>query len=219
MKSYVQVGFQAERNEIINPFNMLLTFETGKSYGKASLGFNYKYSYYGKNNGLEMRLFAGTMLKYSSSDPIYSFASGGRNGRELYLFDGIYPGRFDEFPETILSRQLSFSEGGLATPVNDTLGFSPWICSLSLNSSLPGKTAWIPVKPFVNFVLNDPGLVYNGKMQLFFEAGLMTGIWNFLEIYIPFFLSDNINLSGGSIGSRIRFVLKLNMFKALSLRK
>lgn len=214
MLSYVQFGYQVVRSEIINPFNLQLTFETGDSYGKTSLDFNYKYSYYGKNNGLEMRLFAGAMLNYTSADPVYGFAAGGRSGRELYLFDGIYPGRFDEFPKTILSRQMTFLEGGLSTPVNDSLGYSPWVCSLSLNSSLPGKTAWIPVKPFVNIALNDHSSVNNDKMQLFFEAGLMTGIWNFLEIYIPFFVSDNINLSGGSIGSRIRFVLKLDMFKS-----
>ena len=63
MRSYLQFGYQMERTGIINPFNMTVSFESGKSFQKTSLELNYKYSYYGINNGLEIRLFTGTMLK------------------------------------------------------------------------------------------------------------------------------------------------------------
>ena len=80
---------------------------------------------------------------------------------------------------------MTLSEGGLVTPVNDSLGYSRWLCSLSLTSSLPGKASRIPVKPFVNLLLNDHGSGTNNKSPIFFEAGLKTGIWNFFEIYFP----------------------------------
>jgi hypothetical protein len=211
IRSYLQFGYLLERTGIINPFNMSVTFESGQSFQKTSLEFNYKYSYNGKKSGLELRLFAGAMLKNASADPLYGFSAGGRSGREQYLYQGIYPDRFGEFPKTFWSRQMALSEGGLVTPVNDSLGYSRWVCSLSLTSNLPEKASWIPVKPFVNLLLNDHGSGTHDKSLLFFEAGLKTGIWNFFEIYFPLLVSDNIDAITGSFKDRIRFVFKLDI--------
>ncbi len=210
MRSYLQFGYLMERTGIINPFNMTVSFEAGKLFQKVSLGFNYKYSYYGKNNGMEIRIFTGALLKNASAYPIYSFSVSGRSGSEQYLYQGLYPDRFSEFPKTFWSRQMTLSEGGLVTPVNDSLGYSRWICSLSLTSSLPGKTSKIPLKPFINLLLNDHSLGTNHKSPLFFEAGLKTGIWNFFEIYIPLLVSGNIDVITGSFKNRIRFVFRLD---------
>ncbi|MDQ1296558.1 MAG: hypothetical protein QG611_536, partial [Bacteroidota bacterium] len=210
IRSYLELGYLMERTGIINPFKMSVSFESGKSFQKASLELNYKYSYYGINNGLEIRIFTGTMLKNTSADPFYAFSASGRSGREQYLFQGVYPDRFSEFPKTFFSRQMTLSEGGLVTPVNDSLGYSRWICSLTLTSSLPGKISQIPVKPFINLLLNDHGSGTNDRSSLFFEAGLKTGIWNFLEVYIPLLVSDNIGAITGSFKNRIRFVFRLD---------
>jgi hypothetical protein len=199
-----------EKTGFIDPFSMLVAFETGRSYHKASLEFNYKYSYYGKKNGLEMRFFAGTMLKNIFSDPIYAFSAGGRSGHEQYLYQGLYPDRFGATAKTFWSRQMTLSEGGLVSPVNDSLGYSRWICSLSLTSSLPGIASRIPVKPFVNIVLNDRGSVTAFKSNLFFEAGFKAGIWNVFELYLPLIVSDNIDSITGSFRDRIRFVFRLD---------
>jgi len=67
---------------------------------------------------------------------------------------------------------MTIAEGGLVTPVNDSLGYSRWICSLSLASTLPGIASRIPVKPFVNLLLNDHGTGTIDKSLLFFEVGL-----------------------------------------------
>jgi len=210
MRSYVQAGYQLDKSSIINPYSMSIGFETGKSFVKTSLEINHKLSYNGKNSGLESRFFAGAMLKNGNADPLYGISAGGRSGRELYLYQGIYPDRFGEFPNTLGSRQMTLSEGGLVTPVNDILGYSRWVCSLSLTSSLPGKVSVIPVKPFVNLLLNDHGTGINNKSLLFFEAGFKTGIWNLFEIYFPLLVSDNINSIAGSFKNRIRFVFRLD---------
>lgn len=217
IRSYLQFGYLMERTGIINPFNMTVSFESGRSFQKASLELNYKYSYYGMKNGLEIRIFTGTMLK-NTSDPIYSFSASGRGGREQYLFQGVYPDRFSEFPKTFWSRQMTLSEGGLVTPVNDSLGYSRWICSLSLSSSLPGKASRIPIKPFINLLLNDHGSGTNNKSPLFFEAGLKAGIWNFFEVYLPLIVSDNINVITGSFRNRIRFVFRLDKINLKSFK-
>jgi hypothetical protein len=210
MRSYLQAGYTMERRSIINPFKILVSFESGRSYAKTSLEFNYRLSYNGKNNGLDSRFFAATMLQNGNSDPVYNLAASGRSGREQYLYQGIYPDRFGKFPETFWSRQMTLSEGELVSPINDSLGYSRWICSLSLASSLPGKASRIPVKPFVNLLLNDHGTGTNNKSLLFFEAGLKAGIWDVFEIYFPLLVSDNINAITGSFRNRIRFVFKLD---------
>ncbi len=158
------------------------------------------------------------MLKNSSADPFYGFSASGRSGREQYLYEGIYPDRFTAFPKTFWSRQMALSEGGLVSPLNDTLGYSRWLFSLSFSSSLPGKVNWIPVKPFVNVLLNDHGPVTNNKSLLLLEAGLKAGIWNFFEIYVPLVVSDNIKSITGSFKDRIRFVFKLDMANSLRMK-
>ncbi|MDZ7774934.1 MAG: hypothetical protein U5L09_04620 [Bacteroidales bacterium] len=133
MNSYLQLGYQLERHSRINPFTLQASFESGETHQKTSVEFNYKLSYYGQDNGLDIRLFAGTMLKENSNIPFYAFSPGGRSGREQYLYQGTYPDRFAVFPTRFWSRQMSLSEGGLVSPVNDSLGYSRRLVSLSFN--------------------------------------------------------------------------------------
>jgi hypothetical protein len=215
MRSYFNIGYQMEMNGAINPYKMVLSFETGKSYQKTALEINYRYSYYGRNRGLDMRLFTGMMLKNNSEDPFYAFSPGGRSGPELYTFEGVYPDRFSSFPQNFWSRQMTLSEGGLVTFVNDTLGYSKWLCSFSITSSLPGKASMIPVKPFINVLINDHGLSKQNNSKFFFEAGLKAGAWDFFEIYIPMLYSHNISAIAGSYKERIRFVFRLDKINPL----
>ena len=213
MRSYLQFGYSLENTRMIDPYNMLISLEAGKSYQKTSFELNYTYSYIGKGKGLDIRLFAGTMLG-NSSDPIYSFASSSRGGREQYFYPGVFPNRFGEFPKTIFSRQMSISEGGLVTPVNDSIGYSRWVCSISLTSTLPWVASKLPFKPFVNILVNNRNNS-NNKSPLFVEAGFKTGIWNFLEFYIPFIVSENIYTLHSNIKERIRFVFRLDKLNPL----
>jgi len=217
MSSYLQFGYKLDKSSIINPFSLLTSAESGPSYLKTSVEFNYKLSYYGKKKGLDMRLFAGTMLKNNQDVPFYALSAGGRNGREQYLFEGTYPDRFSVFPTSFWSRQMTFTEGGLVSPVNSNLGYSRWLVSLSLTSNLPGIANKIPVKPFINLLLNDHGLSTGHDSPLFYEAGLKAGLWNFFEIYFPILVSGNIESITGSFKDRIRLVFNLNTFSQVRL--
>jgi hypothetical protein len=104
---------------------------------------------------------------------------------------------------------MNLSEGGLVSGVNDTLGYSRWLCSITFSSGLPGAAYIIPIKPFVNLLLNDHGQGTK-KASLFFEAGLKAGIWDFFEVYFPFIVSENINSVTGTFKDRIRFIFKLD---------
>lgn len=218
MRSFLRFGYQLKKTGFINPYNLLTSIESGKSYQKAAIELNYRYSYYGKNSGLDFRLFAGTMLKNAAESPFYAFAASGRSGREQYFYEGTYPDRFSVFPESFWSRQMTVSEGGLVSPVNERLGYSRWLVSLSITSNLPGKASRFPVKPFVNLILNDHGLTNNYRSPVFGEAGVKAGIWNLFEIWIPFVVTQNIESVTGSFKDRIRIVLKLDSFNRLNLK-
>jgi len=211
MRSYFQSGYIMERSGLVNPFNILVSSESGRAFQKTSLDLNYLLSFYGKNNGLGIRFFAGAMLKNDPANPLYNLSASGRSGNEQYLYKGLYPDRFGEPGTSFWSRQMDLSEGGLVSPVNSVLGYSRWLISLSLTSSLPEKISWIPVKPFLNILLNDHASGSAYKSPLFYEAGFKAGIWNLFEIYLPLVVSDNIDAISGSVKERIRFVLKLDL--------
>jgi len=218
LNSHIQVGYQLQKQSIVNPFALQANFESGESYQKTSVEFNYRLSYFGPDNGLDIRIFAGTMLNEDPEIPFYSFSPGGRSGRELYLFQGTHPDRFAAFPANFWSRQMNRSEGGLVSPVNDRLGYSKWLVSFSFTTSLPGKASRMPVNPFVNLLLNDKGYGGRNESPIFFEAGLKTGFLNIFEIYVPLLVSNNIVSASGSLKNRIRFIFSLDSLSRLNLK-
>ncbi len=219
MLSYLQTGYQIERTGIINPYRFLLYFESGKTYQKTSVDLNYKYSYRGKNSGLEMRLFAGTMINSSGNYPFYRFSSSARNGRDLYLYQGFYPDRFQSSQKSFWSRQMTITEGGLVSSISDSLGYSRWVSSFTITSNLPGKGSIIPVKSFINILLNDYSKGANNISPFFFEAGLKAGIWDFFEVYFPILVSNNIRTIQGSLKERIRFVFNIENINPFKTKK
>jgi hypothetical protein len=210
MLSYLQFGYIRERTGIINPYKIAVTSESGRAFQKTSLELNYRFSYYGKNNGLDLRIFSGFMLKNDTQDPFYAFSASGRSGPEQYLYQGVYPDRFSRYLTNFWSRQMTLSEGGLVTFVSDSLGYSNWLFSLSLTSNLPGKASRIPIKPFVNVMVDDFNHRSADKSILFFEAGFKAGLWDFFEVYFPLVVSGNLNAITGSFQDRIRFVFRLD---------
>ena len=217
MNSFLQFGYRLEQQRLSNPFSLQANLETGNSYRKTSVELNYKVSYYGQNQGLDIRLFAGTMLRNESDIPFYAFSAGGRSGREQYLYQGSYPDRFAVFPDNFFSRQMTLSEGNLVSAVNDSLGYSRWLISLSFTSTLPKINKWLPVKPFVNLLLNDHGFGNVNNSPIFFEAGIKTGFWDLFEIYIPLVVSKNIDSVSGPFKNRIRFIFSLDSFSKENL--
>lgn len=193
--------------------------EMNSSYQKLSFELNYRYSYYRKRHGLDIRLFGGTMLKSPAEEGFYSFAPGGRSGREMYLYEGTYPDRFAQPSTTFWSRQMTLSEGGLDSPVNTMLGYSHWLISANISSNLPGKAGNIAIKPFLNLLLNSHGLETVNTSPFFWEAGLKAGIWNLFEIHVPLLVSKNIDSITGSFKERIRFIFQLNSFNQIKLRQ
>lgn len=213
MKSFVQLGYTLQNIRKVNPYSLSVNLESGDSYQKVAVNYNYKLSYNEKGNGLETNLFAGSMLNNTPTNSFYALAPSGRTGREQYLYDGLYPDRFGVYPTSFFSRQMALSEGGLVSYVNDQLGYSNWLVSLSISSSLLGKLGQAGIKPFVNLVLNDHGLASNYSSPFFGEAGVKVGIWNLFEIHIPLVVTSNIQSIKPTIADRIRIVINLDLSK------
>lgn len=213
LNSYLQLGYNFQNDRKVNPYNLLVSLEVGKTHQKIAVNSSYKVSYNESGNGLEARLFAGTMLNYNTTNTMYKLAPSGRSGRDEYLYEGIYPDRFSVFPTTVFSRQMSISEGGLVSPMNESLGYSNWLVSLSLSSSFWGKVGKIGVKPFFNVLVNDHGLGINYTSSFFAETGLKVGVWNLLEIHIPLLVTNNIKSINPKIMDRVRLVFNLDISK------
>jgi hypothetical protein len=217
--SFVQIGYRLNRQTRINPFTLHSAIEYTQFHQKITAEWNYRLSYYGEKRGLDLRLFSGAMLKETSGASLYGLAPAGRDGRELYLYQGFYPDRFGAFPSTLWSRQMTMNEGGLVSPVNRSLGYSAWLFSLTLTSSLPSKIEKLPVKPFLTVLMNEPGGDSQNSPTLFFEAGLKTGFWNLFEFHIPLLISNNIRPETGAFKDRIRLVFTLDSFNQLKLNQ
>jgi hypothetical protein len=208
VKYFWQTGYTIDRTLPVNPFSFEAGFESGASYQKASALLNYRYSYNGVNNGMDIRLYAGGMLNSDHERPYYSLAPSARTGSELYLFQGEFPDRFER-PPHFWSKQMIITEGGLISPVTDSTGYSKWLISASFSSSLPGIAGKAPIKPFMNVLYNDHPV--NGS-PLFFEAGLKAGVWGFFEVHVPLLVSKNLSEILPTVRDRIRFVLSLDTF-------
>ena len=211
MNGTVQLGYRLKRIGWVNPFNTLLTLEAGRDYQKVGADIQYLHSYNGKGNGMEIRFFAGGWLSKNTSNSFYALAPSGRNGRDNYLYDGMYPDRFATLSESVWSKQMTITEGGLVSPINSSLGYSKWLVSLSLSSSLPGKASKLGIKPFVDVLLNDHGMAGADNSLLFVEAGLKVGVWNFVEIYCPLLVTNNIRTVNKTVKERVRIVLNFNL--------
>ena len=94
--------------------------------------------------------------------------------------------------------------------LNEKLGYSKWLVSLSLSSSLPGKASKLGIKPFINLLLNDHGLNASHPSPFFAEAGIKVGLWHFFEIHFPLLVSSNIQSITGSVKDRVRVVFNLD---------
>ncbi len=215
LKKYLQAGYKIENTGMVNPYSILFRLEENNSYQKISAELNYRFSYNGKNQGLDMRLFTGIMVTDNTKSPFYSFAASARSGPELYLYQGFYPDRFSTFPSTFWSREMTISEGALISVPKDSLRFSQRIISFSCVSNLPGITGLLPFKLFVNILLTNP--VTPRSTSLFFESGLKAGIWDFLEIYFPFPISGNLRSVNRSFRDGIRFVFNLESINKVRL--
>lgn len=214
MLNFLQFGYDFKKKSWVNPFHFHAEYEYNQDFQKIKTEFRYRFSYNGQDRGLDVKLFTGAMLTEHSNHSFYKLAPAARSGYELYLYHDFYPDRFTNFPNSFWSRQMTFTEGGLVSPINKMIGYSDWLLSLTLTSNLPRRLHFLPIKPFANLLLNDTGL-----SNLFFELGVKTGYWDFFEFHIPFLVSNNIESYTPNLKDRIRFIFKIDGLKKININR
>lgn len=201
----------------IDPYNIKIGIEQNPSYLKANLEYGGRISYPNTKHGVNIRFFLGTFLNKVGTD-FYPLRLGNLiSSNEDYLFENLYLGRSES--TGILSKQFYEEEGGFKTFT--AAGRSRnWIAALNLKAHLPGK---LPIRVFADIGLYDASeRVYDYK-GLTYDAGLEIYLFeNFLEVYIPFFVSKDIRLyyetNELKFQDRIRFVFNINGLSPFKLR-
>lgn len=203
-------GIEINKHSVLHPYAVILSAEGNDFYSKLTANVNYRFSYSGKDRGLDARFFCGYQLHLAPDKPLYGLSLSARAGDELYLFEGTYFDRFSKPGTSFFSRQVSINEGGLITPVN-LMQLSPsLVTSLTFSSSLPWNLNVLNIKPFATLLWMNEAQKEDRRTELFAEIGLKTGIPPLLEIYVPLLVSSNLSKVSPSIKDRIRFTFNLN---------
>ncbi|MDY0025530.1 MAG: M1 family metallopeptidase [Lentimicrobium sp.] len=213
----VSAGMEFIRHSNIHPYNILLAAEGNNFFSKLSVTANYRFSYYGKNRGLDVRLFSGIQLHLDSEKkPLFGLSPSARSGKELYTFGGTFFDRFSNVGDSFFSRQISITEGSIITPINLSVFNPSWMFSITLSSSLPWDIKALNIKPFATILLMPEGINSNKHAPVFLaEAGLKTGLGAFFEIFVPLLVTQNLNDTSPLIKDRIRFTLNLEFLSKI----
>ena len=214
-----EAGYQMVNSRNIDPYRINLSVQQGDRFVKLAFEFNYKLSYKKFNKGIDVRLFAGTFLDYSSTERNYNFRMSGWEGTHDYQFDEVYFGRSDD--HGLWKKQFLIKDGGFKVPT--FLGQSnDWIAALNISVDMPLP---IPVSIFadigsyegINTVFDD----INNKIM--YDAGIsVKPVKDVLEVYFPFFISDDIKRTNDTnnikFADQIRFVFNIRNITPRKLR-
>jgi hypothetical protein len=167
----------------------------------------------GKRNGLGIRLFGGKNFGYT--DARYMFRMSGYNGRQDYLYEGTFLGRFE--PSGFFAQQMMVADGGFRT--YSYVGQSAdWLVALNLTSTVYRN---VPIVFFASMgTYGAVGAITGGDLFLFELGATLRIVPDVLEVHFPFFTTANITRNTDLITpkywERIRFTFNLQNF---SLRK
>lgn len=143
------------------------------------------------------------------------FRMSGYNGRQDYLYEGTFLGRFE--PSGFFAQQMMVADGGFRT--YSYVGQSAdWLVALNLTSTVYRN---VPIVFFASMGTYGAGGAITGGDLFLFELGATLRIVpDVLEVHFPFFTTANITRNTDLITpkywERIRFTFNLQNF---SLRK
>jgi len=189
-----EVTYTIERKDVKTPVSATLFLEFNDRHVKAGTELNFKIRY-GKIKSFFSGRFYLTGLAYKSNASAtserlgfgtYQTGLGGTNGRTDYLFEHYYLGRSQTMG--FASQQVFMDQGQFKFSNAALLRANAMVTSVNVTADFPSK--WIPIKLYMDF-----GLAVNeGGSALFaFQAGGMLSLFDEgIEIYFPFFSSDEI---------------------------
>jgi hypothetical protein len=188
-KYFPEVLYSIEKRNAINPFSASLGARYAakddivRIFGQG----NYRFSYSGRNRGLDIRMFAGGVTNAGSTSSVdYRLRMSGYSGKHDYMFDHVFLGRTET--DGILSQQFVVADGGFKTPTA-TGQSNSWLATINLKTSIPGR---LPVRLFADIGWYDKK--YAGPDQnMMYDYGVeLTLIQDVFSIYVPIGFSDDI---------------------------
>lgn len=221
-EEFYRLNYFYTNNRTLDPYSFKLSGETHKEFSKISGEFNYRFSYKSSKKGLDIRLFAGTMLNDDESSP-YGFSLSDRNGpgnTNDYSFDNLYFGRTES--EGIWSQQFALKHG--AFRVFSPLGANrQWIAAMNISSTIPGS---LPLRLYADFgTFNEAKSqlkdIFDINSSIVYNAGIVLEL-GFMSINFPLIKSKDIReyqeLNEINFMEQISFVLNLQALNPVTLR-
>ncbi|MEZ4874767.1 MAG: metalloprotease [Flavobacteriaceae bacterium] len=186
-------------NNLIDYYRGVFDFQVAKSFGKASLQWEYRKLFL-SNRQFNVRLFSGIFLynKNETSDDYFNFALDRPSD---YLFDYNYYGRSES--SGLFSQQLIVAEGGFKSKLQPAYA-NQWITTVNTSTNI---WKWIYAYADVGLVKNtgfEPKFVYDGGIR----ASLVA---DYFELYFPLYSNLGWEPGLGDYDQRIRFIVTLDL--------
>jgi hypothetical protein len=206
-----ELNYLYKNSNTLHPWNLKFTTRYSSEMLLNMIELNYKRVYNRYKNGIYLRLFAGGFLSNTGSLGRYNLRMDGQRGYHDYLYDEVFPARFDNIG--LWSQQFIESYGGFKVPT--AFGQSnKFLVALNLKADLPIAI----FKPFVDF-----GAGYTGnEMQFLYDAGIAVQLGKgFCSIYFPLLYSqeikDELSVNNKTFKHTIRFTFNLSQVNPLKL--
>ncbi len=226
---FARLNFIHENKQTINPYSFKVSLERGgfkndSAYWKPSLEFNFLKTYFKKNKGFSIRIFAGTFSTKSHRDlGIFMYRLGAKNGQFDYGMENTLMGRGAD--DRLWGSQITQGDDNLK--IKGNMGnFTKGFITFNLSSNLPGK---IPLRPYADMCFMKDELFFdidNKPVKYIYSGGIALDIIpKTFIIYFPLVQSpvieerQNLVQNINSFGQRICFTLILNDFEPHRLFK
>lgn len=209
-----ELGFSLQDTRVINPYGMNIALRGGgDSFISATATANYRFSFRGKQQGFDTRLFAGYI---HTDNNAYRLGTSDRSFYDVML-DDIYVGRYED--DGLWSRQVSVRNGGMKFARNVGLSDN-LLLAANFKSSVVRK---LPLRIYADIAMpiaTDSNTFGSG--EIWFDGGIaITPLPNVFEIYVPLVHTSNLNdiyrVNGTKWYEKITFMLRFDALNPLKM--
>ncbi len=210
-----------QNTRVMVPFDLEYNLEFNRELAKMDFTTSFSINYLKPKKYLEMRFFAGYLLKHSDNPQVdYSYKMSSWKGRDDYLFDHTYFGRSESMG--LLGAQTTIRDGGFYIP--SALGRS-WgiLASANLRSSIP-FTNIVKLYYNIGITMNPANMTASNYDKLLYEGGVILSLLDKkFEVYFPLIIDKNTssyyNINNYEFKNRIRFTMNLDYFNPFKILK
>ena len=198
--SVFDAKYEYDNPKLLNKLQFNVDFQLADAFGKVITDWRYQI-YTSSHRQIGIRFFAGVQYFNNTETDYFDFGIDRIND---YLFESDLIGRSEE--RGFLFQQLVLRDGGFKSNFNQRA--NQWLLSTNLDIQV-WKVFWLYAD--AGFYKNR-----NFKEQFIYDSGIkLELIKDFLEFYFPIQSSLGFEPSLHNYKNRIRFVLSLNLQKAI----